>query len=33
MSLIFNKKYNQMQKICQMIDNENIVYSKKKEYC
>ena len=30
MSLNFNKKYDQMQKICQMIDNENIVFSKKK---
>ena len=30
MSLNFNKKYDQMQKIYQMIDNENIVYSKKK---
>ena len=30
MNLNFNKKYDQMQKICQMIDNKNIIYSKKK---
>ena len=30
MSLSFNKKYDQMRKICQMTDNESIVYSKKK---
>ena len=29
MSLNFNKKYDQKQKICQMINNESIVYSKK----
>ena len=33
MSLSFNKKYDQMQRVCQMINNENIVYSKKRKYC
>ena len=31
MSLNFNKKYDQMQRICQMTDNESIVFSQKKK--
>ena len=33
MNLSFNRKYDQMQKICQMTDNESIVFSKEEEYC